>query len=202
MIELIKDYLVSYINNLKPIEPKLDPEKLNVRYEDIREKEFDVIDDKNKAVICVSKDSGGVTYHNLKEIAIRFIDYEDIINQFPPKLQNGIKRCDFIAYDLEGNSFFILNELSQSAKLNEAIEQLYSTALRLTRVEQINRFIHSKETNQCVFSTKNSKNTSTPFGMADSFSLIQELLPEAIVHSNHRINKLGFDLIEANQIYI
>jgi len=202
MIELVTEYLVPYINNLKPIEPKLDPDKLNVRYEDIRDKEFDIIDDKEKAVICVRKNSGGATYHNLKERSIKFIDYEDIINQFPLRLQNGIKRCDFIAYDYEGNSFFILNELSQSAKLKDAIEQLYSTALRLTRVEQIKIFINSKENRQCIFSNRSSKDASTPFGMADSFILIQKILPEPIIHSNHRINQLGFELIETDHIYI
>lgn len=202
MIELFKDYFVPYINNLNQIGPKLNPNILTIRYEDISEKGFDIIDDKKKAVICVSKDTGSATYHNSNAKSIRVIDYENIVDQFPLHLQRGVKRCDFIVYDLDENSFFILNELSKSAKLNDAIEQLYSTALRLTRVEQIKNFINTKESHQCIFSNRIPKSANSPLGMADSFNLIQKLLPEPIVHPNDRINKLGFELIETDQIYI
>jgi hypothetical protein len=203
MIDLLKDYYVPYINNLKPIEPKLNPTYLTIKYEDINESEFDIID--KKVQIRQDFKTGSASYHNAN-FELRFIDYEHLLNQFPIKLQKGIKRCDFIVYDLNGNSIFILNELSQSAsaqtKLSDAIEQLYHTALHLTRVEQIKAFINSKEKLHCIFSNRSSKVNNSPLGMADSFNLIQEILPEPILHTNDRINKLGFELIETDQIYI
>ena len=203
MIELLRDYFVPYINNRKQTEPKLSPSDLTIKYEDITENEFDIIDKKTQ--IRQDVNTGSATYHNSVE-ALRFIDYEHLINQFPKQLQRGIKRCDFIVYDLNGNSVFILNELSQSTavqtKLRDAIEQLFKSALDLTRVTPINDFIKSKEKHQCIFSNRMPNVANSPLGMADSFNLIQELLPELIVHPNDRINKLGFELIETDQIYI
>lgn len=204
MIELLKNSFVPHVNNLKPIDPKLEPQDLAIRYEDTTKDEFDIID--KAQTIIVDLNNGSATFHNPNDKSIRIIDYENILDQFPDKLQKGIKRCDFIVYHSDGNSFFILNELSQSnnvkAKLKDAIEQLYASAMHLTRVGTIKDFIDNNEKLQCIFSNRNNKVISSPELMAEPFNLILELLPEPIIHENHRINKLGFELIETDQIYL
>jgi hypothetical protein len=72
--------------------------------------------------------------------------------------------------------------------------------MHLTRVSTIKDFIKNNEKCQCIFSNRNYKVISSPELMADPFNLILELLPEPIIHENHRINKLGFELIETDQI--
>ena len=204
MIDLFKNYFIAYINNRKPSFPAFSPNNLNVRFEDTAKKVFDIIDKKIR--ICQNANTGSATFHNLLCLKIRFIDYENIIDQLPDRLQWQLKRCDFIAYDIDGNSFFILNELSQSnssqTKLKDAIEQLYNTALHLTRVKEIKDFINTKEKHQCVFSNRNQTIINTPYGIADSFNIIENLLPNPIIHNNNRINNLGFDLIETDHIFI
>lgn len=200
MINLLKDQYVRYLNSkkthLSPISP-FDGTTLTLKTEVTSDKYFDIMD--KQVTICQPIGKGSATYNNTQEREITFIDYEDFVNQLPFDLQKGIKRCDFIAYDTNSSSFFILNELSQSStskgKMNDARQQLHNTAFNLSETPDIKSFIDKFGVKRCVFSNK-SRLISTPNNIADAFSKIQDYLPDPIKLNYHPITKLGFELIE------
>lgn len=198
MIELLKNQFISYLNSRKTNPIPFNATNLNIRTEVISEIHFDIIDKKD--TIRQPLNIGSATYHNTKGKAIKFIDYEDFVNQLPDNLQKGIKRCDFIAYDTVNASFFILNELSQSGspktKLSDARWQLEKTAFYFLNTPAIKNFIDRYDRKSCIFSNKQKLISTTPNHVADAFSEIQNLLPDPIYHNFHPITKLGFELIE------
>lgn len=196
MINLLKEQYISYLNGKKSHLPSFDGATLTLKAEVTSEVYFDIMD--KQATICQPIGTGSATYNNIDTKEITFIDYEDFINQLPPDLQKGIKRCDFIAYDTN-RSFFILNELSQSStskgKMNDARQQLHNTAFNLCETPDVKQFIDAFSMKRCVFSNKN-RLISTPNNIADAFSMIQDYLPYPIKLNYQPITKLGFELIE------
>lgn len=197
MISLLKNQYVRYLNSRKAHLTPFDGTTLILKTEVTSDMYFDIMD--KLATICQPIGKGSATYNNTQSKEITFIDYEDFINQLPLELQKGIKRCDFIAYDTNSLSFFILNELSQSStskgKMNDARQQLHNTAFNLCEAIDVKRFIDTFEVKKCVFSNKN-RLISTPNNIADAFSKIQDYLPDPIKLNYHPITKLGFELIE------
>lgn len=143
--------------------------------------------------------TGSATYENKDRKLIAFIDYEHFMNQLPADKIKGLKKPDFIAYDLESKSFFLVNELSMSktakGKLNDARQQLQSAIFRFSKVPEIAHFIDTHERKLCVFSNK-SKLIPTPDDMAKSFFRIQSYLGDPIKHDYHPIKTLGYEFIE------
>jgi methyltransferase-like protein len=166
-----------------------------------------VIDDTNfdiqdkKLTIKQSLGTGSGTYNNPNNKIIAVIDYEHFLNQQPNDVIKalGLKKCDFIVYHLDGNTFFILNELSLSSssknKINDARKQLHNALLHLSRTHSIKSFIDSFVEKLCVFSNK-TKTIETPEDIAGAFDIIRSYLPEPIVHSFQPIEKLNFKLVE------
>jgi hypothetical protein len=120
---------------------ELNPNVRNVAISEIRtdvtyESNFDIQD--LRPTIIQTLGTGSVTYNNPHNQVIAIIDYEDFINKQPhqPECSSNedvikaleLRKPDFIVYDLETNSFFVLNELSQSTnpanKRNDAKLQL------------------------------------------------------------------------------
>jgi len=198
MIDLLKNQFISYLIGSKVHLPYFESDKLNVKAEIISEIHFDIMD---KAVsICQALNSGSATYYNPESKFIQFIDFEDFVNQLPFDLSKDIKRCDFIAYDKNGKTFFLLNELSQSttskSKLNDARQQLHRAAFIFSSINDIKTFMDKFQSKKCIFSNKTKLLSSTPEHVADAFSEIQNYLPEPIIHNYQPITKLGFELIE------
>lgn len=112
-----------------------------------------------------------------------------------------MKRCDFIVYDLEQYSFFVLNELSQSSssknKFSDARQQLHNAIFHFNKVYEIKSFVNKFNEKLCVFSNKNKTLTKTPENIADAFDEVKKYLPEPIEHNYQPITKLNFKLIEA-----
>lgn len=198
MILLLKDQYISYLNSKRANFPPFDGAALCLKTEVASDVHFDIMD--KQATICLPIGKGSATYHNPQKKKILFIDYEDFINKLPPNLVHEIKRCDFIAYEINrGLSFFILNELSQSSsaknKLNAARQQLHATALNLCKTPDIQSFINRFAIKKCVFSNKTQR-INTPKNIANAFFRIQSYLPAPIIHNYQPITKLGFELIE------
>jgi hypothetical protein len=198
MIDLLKNQFINYLIGSKVHLPHFDSDKLTVKAEVISEIHFDIMD---KAVsICQALNSGSATYYNPESKCIQFIDFEDFVNQLPVDLSKDIKRCDFIAYDKNGTSFFLLNELSQSIssknKLNDARQQLHRAAFLFSSTNEIKAFMEKFHSKKCIFSNKSKLLSCTPEHVADAFSEIQNYLPEPIMHNYQPITKLGFELIE------
>ena len=203
MISLLKNQFVNYLNSRKPHLPPFNGSCLNVRSESISDPCFDIMDKKETIAQPIGK--GSATYNNPNGIVITFIDFEGFINQLPPDLQKDLKRCDFLAYDLEGLLFFILNELSLSSsaknKLSDAIKQLHQVVFYFYETSEIKDFISKYRRKQCIFSNKHEL-IQTPDGVADAFNLIQGYLHEPIFHKYQPIEKLGFELIETAVINV
>jgi len=198
MIHLLKNQFISYLIGSKAHLPNFENDKLTVKEESISEIHFDIMDKADS--ICQPINSGSATYYNPESKYIQFIDFEDFVNQLPVDLSKDIKRCDFIAYDKNGTTFFLLNELSQSTtsknKLNDARQQLHKAAFIFSSINEIKTFMDKFQSKKCIFSNKSRLLSSTPEHVADAFSEIQNYLPEPIIHNFQPITKLGFELIE------
>lgn len=198
MVELLKNQFISYLNSRKNEPIAFNQESVNIKTELVSQTHFDIID--KKATICQPLGQGSATYRNLSEKEIRFIDFEDFINQLPENLSKEVKRCDFIAFDTKTNTFFILNELSQSAtakdKKNKALQQLHRAAFYFNETPAINAFINTFQTKKCIFSNKHKLISNTPNDIASAFSQIQNYLPDPIHLDYQPITKLGYELIE------
>ena len=210
MNKLLQSDFIGYLKSLNPNVRDVDIK--DVRIEVITDTHFDIQD--LKPTIKQKLGTGSAIYNNPNNKRIAIIDYEDFLNKQPqqpayPSSQDIIKalelkKPDFIVYDLGTNSFFILNELSQSGnsnnKRNDAKLQLYDALKHFYKVTTIKTFIKSFPDKRCVFSNRNPVNS--PDDIADSFEFIRKSLqlnpPEKL--NFQPITKLGFELIETNII--
>jgi hypothetical protein len=184
-----------------------------IRSEVINDIDFDIKD--KESTIKQPLGAGSVTYKNPNKKIIAVIDYEDFLNKQPqqPAYSSSedvikalkLKKLDFIVYDLGTNTFFILNELSQSEnqknKQSDALLQLHNALLYFYRVDTIKAFIDSFADRRCVFSNRYFPMDS-PDSMADAFEEINKLLSSPIKPKFQPITKLGFDLVETNIINV
>ncbi len=154
----------------------------------------------------VEEANGSVTYKNDLQKNICITNYEEFINSLPKSLQIGKKRCDFLVYQDDNNSFFILNELSQSrnidAKESDALYQLQNTLENLCSVDTIKSIINSCRQRLCVFSNK-VKPVEAPLGMTAGFNMTYStVMLDAITFEFDGINIHGFEYYRANCIDI
>ncbi|OAV65313.1 hypothetical protein Barb4_03458 [Bacteroidales bacterium Barb4] len=104
MVSLLNTKYVAYINARRPhVSPCIDVS--NIKFEIIDDDYFDIQD--LKPTIKQPLGAGSATYKNPTNKIIVFIDYENFLKQIPEDLTKELKRCDFIAYDLGGKSFFL-----------------------------------------------------------------------------------------------
>lgn len=196
---LQRDY-IEYLNSLRPHVVQCTNVSISCLKSDvIEDTNFDIQD--KKPAIKQSLGTGSASYNNPDNKIIAVIDYEYFLNQQPDDVIKalGLKKCDFIIYHLEGNTFFILNELSLSSssknKINDARKQLHNALLHLSNTISIKFFIDNFAEKLCIFSNK-IKTIETPEDIAGAFDIIRNYLPEPIVHGFQPIEKLNFKLIE------
>jgi hypothetical protein len=204
MDDLLRVSYINYLNSLKPHVATC----TNVEIKVIKS---DVIDDvhfdlKDKEInIKQPLGTGSVTYNNPTNKIIAVIDYERFLNLQSDDLikRLSLKKCDFIVYHLNGDSFFILNELSQSSsesnKRKDAIIQLWNAVKNFRKSSDINTFIDEFSTKQCVFSNR-SNQIRTPNRIADAFGYIQTLLPIPNKMNFSQITDAGFELFSTSII--
>jgi hypothetical protein len=211
MDKLLQSDFIAYLKALNP--NVKDIEIKNVRTDVIDDTKFDIQD--LKSTIKQALGTGSVTYNNPQNKLIAIVDYEDFLNKQPqqptyPSNKDviktlGLKKPDFIVYDLGINSFFILNELSQSgnpsSKQKDAMQQLHNALMHFHKVTTIKTFIKSFPDRRCVFSNRNHP-INSPDTIADPFEYIQKLLQPPIKLKFQPITKLGFELVETNVIDI
>ena len=167
-------------------------------------KKFDLMD---KIIpFIVNYREGSVTYNNPLGKTIHVTNYEEFINSLPKNLQVGKKRCDFLVYQENEKSFFILNELSQSrnidSKESDALYQLQNTLDNLCKVDSIKLLIDSCLQKICIFSNR-TQPVSAPLGMTDGFNnTFATRNQQAVTFEYGDINKYGFDYYRANFIDI
>lgn len=198
MDDLLNAHYTAYINSCKPHLPPCSPIGVkNIKSDVIDDSHFDIQD--LKPAIKQRLGSGSATYENTSQKIIAFIDYENFLKQFPVDNIKGFKKPDFIAYDMENQTFFLINELSQSGnpanKINDARQQMHNAIFNFYKVIEIRNFIDRHQAKLCVFSNK-SKTIKTPDDIAEAFNLIQNYLDDPIRHKYQPITKLGFEFIE------
>ena len=167
-------------------------------------KKFDLMD--KKTPFIVNYNNGSVTYNNPLEKTIHVTNYEEFVNSLPKNLQKGKKRCDFLVYQENERSFFILNELSQSrnidSKESDALYQLQNTLDNLCKVNSIKTIIDSCFQKLCIFSNR-IQPVSAPLGMTDGFNnTFETRVQQAVPFEYDDINKYGFEYYRSNLIDI
>lgn len=199
MDDLLNNQFIDYINNIyRPHEPACSAIGVkSLKTDVVNDSFFDIVDKQPKIKQPIGQ--GSATYNNKENKIIAFIDYEDFLNKLPANNTKDLKKCDFIAYDLDTNSFFLLNELSQSNdaknKFSDARKQLHNAIFNFSKTPDIQSLIFTFERRLCIFSNKTSI-IATPENMADAFDAVKKYLPEPIVHDFQPITKLNFKFIE------
>ena len=204
MKDILKNEFVDYLNSTKPLlTPPIDKTVLTVRSEVTSDAYFDIID--RQATILVATGNGSASYKNVAKKRIEIIDYEDFINQLPAAHQKKVKRPDFIVYHIDGDSFFILNELSQSAstknKRNDAKLQLHNALLLLSRAAKSADFMSQFKNKVCVFANK-ERLIGVSNDAVKAFRAIEGYLPDPIAIKFQPITALGFKAIETAVVEI
>jgi hypothetical protein len=176
----------------------------DIRIEVITDSQFD-IKDKEKT-IKQPVGAGTATYSNTANKDIAVIDYENFLDfQTDAVIKNlGLKKPDFIVYDMCGKSHFIVNELSQGNSNNKrttAFQQMHSAIFHFNKIPNIKSFVNQFTRKWCVFSNKEPPIT-TPDGMADAFINTNKYLTDPIKLNYQPITKLGYALIETTKINI
>ncbi len=203
-LQLFKTKYLAYVQGLQQSANKSNPA---VKSECITSESFDLMDKRQTLEQNVGE--GCVTYHNKTSIPIVAIDYENFLNNFVDSttgrqnLKHGTGRCDVLVLQEDRNLFFIANELSSGnpkSKWPKAAKQLGSTVKNLKAVPEISEYLDSIENLYCVVSCKNE--ISSPLAMADAFSLPAKLIKYVQEKDWPPINKYGFKVVEATQVYI
>ncbi|MCK9170858.1 MAG: hypothetical protein M0P01_10630 [Treponema sp.] len=169
------------------------------------EEAFDLLDKKNH--IVQQPGEGGVTYHNPDKENITVTDYEKFVNSLPKSWQTGVKRCDFLIYRKDENTFFVCNELSQSRNINskesDALYQLEQTLKTLTGCPRIKDSLDQCNMKICLFSNRIPP-IHSPQQMADAFDVRRYLnLPKAAEATPYEpFEKYGFTYYKATGVTV
>lgn len=200
-------FSTKYLAYIQGLQQSKNPSTPPVKFERIKFETFDLMD--KKQTLEQNVGAGCVTYHNNTSIPIVAIDYEKFLNDFvdsstgQQNLKHGIGRCDILVFQEGRRLFFIANELSSGnskSKWPQAASQLGSTVKHLRNVDEISKYLNSIKYLYCVVSCR--KKISSPFGMADAFSLPSDLIKHVQERDWKPINKYGFKVIEATQVSI
>jgi hypothetical protein len=169
------------------------------------EEAFDLLDKQD--YIIHQPGTGGVTYHNPDKENIAVTDYEKFVNSLPKSWQTGMKRCDFLVYRKDANTFFICNELSQSRNINskesDALYQLEQTLRTLTGCPHIKISLDQCKMKICLFSNRIPP-IHSPQQMADAFDVRRYLnLPETAEAIPYEpFDKYGFTYYKATGVTV
>lgn len=127
MNALLATDFISYLKSKSSAVVSVQPE--NIRREDITAPQFDIQD--MKKTIKQPVGTGSATYNNAGRKVIVVIDYEKFLDFQPDAVIKKIQlqKPDFIVYDKDCKTHFIINELSQGCpdnKRTKAFQQMHS----------------------------------------------------------------------------
>ena len=215
--DLLKSAMLDYINQHKAGNLEEWATTPTVATEDISDKVFDIRDVKGteNSIKCAPQ-TGDATYYNGDEqhqYALRFIRYEEFVNQFRTFKENGQvdkdwtknwSRPDYMAYDVSGQKrCIIIHELSQGNirnKHKDGKTQLLNTVLILSKIPEFQSFMSEFQGRCYCFLSAQGCVEATPDGMADSFMEIYQKLPDPLPINNASITRRGFQAFETRVI--
>lgn len=216
--ELLKGDFVSVVNSRRSgIAPEWTDEP-RVRYEDINDYQFDVVDPKGEHDgLKRPFKSGTASYTNgipENTYDLRFVCYEDYLNQFvfddgqgnkTRSMLMNLQRADLLVYDRsEGKKYFIVHELCKGSltnKRSESRKQLGATLNFLCKSSTIKDYINSFENKICIVSAQEEK-VSTPQQIAEGFMNVYEIVQEASPFTYQPIKKWGFVAFETRDVVL
>lgn len=215
--DLLKGAMLDYINQHKAGNLEEWATTPTVATEDIPDKVFDIRDVKGteNSIKCAPQ-TGDATYYNGDEqhqYVLRFIRYEEFVNQFRTFKENGQvdkdwtknwSRPDYMAYDVSGQKrCMIIHELSQGNirnKHKDGKTQLLNTVLILSKIPEFQSFLNEFQGRCYCFLSAQGCVEATPDGMADSFMEIYQKLPDPLPINNASITRRGFQAYETKVI--
>lgn len=214
MEDLLKNQFVSVINAERIGTAPPWTSVPDVRYEDISEREFDVVDSKeNHTTIKRELGRGTASYINGNGYVLRFVSFDDYLHQFvyddgqgnPQKsmLKQHTKMADLLVYDRSGDHvYFLVQELcvgSISNKRAKAKIQLSSTLNLLYKSVEIKNFISSFDNKICYLSADDGR-IATPNQVAEGFMKSYDIIPDPSPFTFGKIKTCGFAAYETSII--
>lgn len=215
--DLLRGAMLGYINQHRSGNLEEWSTTPTVVTEDIPDKVFGIRDVKgtSNSIKCAPHTSEA-TYYNGDEkhqYVLRFIRYEEFINQFRSYKENGqidkdwtknLSRPDYMAYDVSGQKHcMIIHELSQGNirnKHKDGKKQLLNTVLLLSKIPEFQSFLNEFQGNCYCFLSAQGCVDVTPNNVADSFMEIYKKLPDPLPIDNFSITKRGFKAFETKVI--
>lgn len=214
MNNLLKHQFIDVVNEMRiGTAPEWHSEP-NVRYEDINDCLFDVVDSRqepdsikkiyNQGTASYINGANGNTYN------LRFISFDDFLHQFvyddgmgntrKSMFKQHKKMADLLVYNTEDDKkYFIVQELCQgnaSNKRSKAKIQLSSTVnILCSRSREISHYITSFPNKICYLSIKEEQ-VPTPNNIADGFMEAYNVIPEKIPFKYGQIGTYGFTAYE------
>lgn len=215
--ELLKTVLVEHINSSRAGNLPEWTTPAEVSTEDIDDKVFDIRDMKGvEGSIKCLEGNGEATYYNGDEshrYVLRFIRYEDFINQFRTYKEDGKinqdwtknwSRPDYMVYDTtEEKRCMIIHELSSGNirnKRQDGKTQLLRTVVALDKIPAIKEYLKQFDGKCYCFLSANGCVDATPHNLADSFMEIYQKLPDPVPIINSSISKRGFLAFETKVV--
>lgn len=210
MVDLLKKDFLEVINSIRHGDAPEWETTPHIRFEDIADCTFDVIDPKdNVQTIKCPFESGTASYVNgysNNTYRLRFICYDEYMHQFvyddgkghakKSMLKKQTKNADLIVYNTTADHvWFIIHELSNGDLNNKKVngrKQLSRTIELLCQTECIKMFIDSFTNKWCVLSANDKRTIQTPDGIADAFMYSYTILPEPLAFQYGAMKRLGF----------
>ena len=169
---------------------------VDMLYFDAADAAFDLVDCKTGASPLVNAHQGIVTYVNTNGYTLRFIRYDEYLSAYDEsKYSRGIGRCDYLAFDVDGQSdYFLLNELCEGKlqnKKQDGTNELARTLQFLLGSPRLKNGMASYKQRLCYLSVK-EQIVQSPVGMADAFNNAVKIIPPIYTLTDARISKAGF----------
>lgn len=167
-----------------------------MQYFDVSDAAFDLVDCKAGASPLVNVHQGIVSYVNTNGYTLRFIRYDEYLSSYnESKYSRGIGRCDYLAFDVDGQfDYFLLNELCEGKlqnKKQDGTNELARTLQFLSGSSRLKNGMASYKQRLCILSIKEQL-IQSPEGMADAFNNAVRIIPPIYTLTDRRISNAGF----------
>ena len=214
MEDLLRNQFVSVINAERIGTAPPWTAEPDVRYEDISDRQFDVVDSKDDPTTIKREfGQGTASYINGNGYTLRFISFDDYLHQFvyddgkgntqKSMFKQHTKMADLLVYDKTGDSvYFLVHELCVGSIANKRAKakiQLSSTLNILYKSDEIKDFINSFANKICYLSANDGR-TATPNQVADGFMNSYDIIPNPSPFTFGKIKTCGFTAYETSII--
>lgn len=197
MVQLLKSEVDGLLKGRQARNQAIGPfPEVCMQYFDVANPTFDLVDCKTGASPLVNAHKGTVTYVNSNGYTLRFVRYDEYLSAYDDsKYSRGIGRCDYLAFDVDGQSdYFLLNELCEGKLANKkqaGTNELARTLQFLSGSTRLKNEMASFKHRLCYLSVKEQLVLS-PVGMADAFNNAVMIIPPIYTLTDGRITKAGF----------